>query len=533
VSVLGGYLQARRWFASKGRQIKTIQVRETIPVPFDSQRAVITIIGVEYTQGDPEEYLLPLAFARDKVAEAITRDYPQFVVARLEMKDGKATGIIHDALGHTAFCSVLLDALARRRCFKDDTAEIEAKPGPAFRDMRGDTTAALQANPARAEQSNTSIVFGDRFMLKVFRKLESGPHPELEIGEFLTRKEFTNTPPVAGGLEFRRNNGETFTVGILSGLVPDAKDAWPYTLDMLGRYFERVRTLPEESQHLPGMDGSLIDLAEREVPNSVTALIGTYIELARLLGQRTAQMHLALSSDPDNKDFAPEGFTPFYQRSLFQSMRNMTVQNLQLLRRRLKTLPEELRPDAERLLSLQEEILKKLRAIYQTRLEAMRIRCHGDYHLGQVLYTGKDFIIIDFEGEPARPLGERRIKRSPMRDVAGMIRSFDYATYAALFQHMERGNLQPEQLRHVEPWTRLWYRWVSAVFLKEYLAVLGDSDLLPKSKTELAVLLDAHLLEKAIYEIGYELNTRPDWIKIPLQGVLQLLPAAANPRAAT
>jgi len=225
----------------------------------------------------------------------------------------------------------------------------------------------------------------------------------------------------------------------------------------------------------------------------------------------------------DNKDFAPEPFTPFYQRALYQSMRNFAVQNLQLLRRRAKTLPEQVRPDAERLLSLQDDILKKFRAVYQTKMETMRIRCHGDYHLGQVLYTGKDFVIIDFEGEPARPLGERRIKRSPLRDVAGMIRSFDYATYAALFQYMDRGNLQPEQLGHVEPWTRLWYRWVSAVFLKEYLAVTGKSDLLPKTKPELSVLLDAFLLDKAIYEIGYELNNRPESIRIPLQGVLQLL----------
>ena len=168
-------------------------------------------------------------------------------------------------------------------------------------------------------------------------------------------------------------------------------------------------------------------------------------------------------------------------------------------------------------------MLKRLRAVYELRISAQRIRCHGDYHLGQVLYTGKDFIILDFEGEPARPLGERRIKRSPLRDIAGMIRSFDYVTYAALFRQVELGNLQPEQVPQFESWTRLWYRWVSSAFLRAYLDVLGSSDLLPKARNELAVLLDAYLIDKAIYEIGYELNNRPNWLKIPLQGIAQLL----------
>jgi maltose alpha-D-glucosyltransferase/alpha-amylase len=519
---LASYIQQRRWFAAKGREIKSLQIRDVIPISYNSTGAAFVLLNSEYTQGDPEEYLMPIAFARNKAADNISRHFPEMVIATLDAKEG-TQGILHDATASESFCEFVMEAIARRRTFKGAVGELEASASPAFRAIRGSSSLPPPPSLRRGEQSNTSIMFGDRFILKIFRRLEVGVNPDLEIGEFLTRKEFTGTPPVAAALEYRRLNGEILTVGILTGVVPDAKDAWPYTLDMLGRYFERVRTIPEDSQQVPGMESGLVDLAGRDVPSSVTALIGTYIELARLLGQRTGELHLALGSDSENKDFAPEPFTPFYQRSLYQSMRNFAMQNLQLLRRRIKTLPDSLRPDAERLLSLQDDILKKFRAVYQTRLETMRIRCHGDFHLGQVLYTGKDFVIIDFEGEPARPLGERRIKRSPLRDIAGMIRSFDYATYAALFQYIERGNLQLEQLRLVEPWTRLWYRWVSAVFLKQYLAVMANSELLPKSRPELGVLLDAYLLEKAIYEIGYELNNRPDWIKIPLQGVLQLL----------
>jgi maltose alpha-D-glucosyltransferase/alpha-amylase len=252
-------------------------------------------------------------------------------------------------------------------------------------------------------------------------------------------------------------------------------------------------------------------------------MLGTYLESARLLGQRTGEMHLALASEPENRDFAPEPFTPFYQRALFQSMRNLTVQNFGFLRRNLSRVPEPTRSLADRVAGLEGTLLQRLRAVYETRMLAKRIRCHGDFHLGQILHTGKDFVIIDFEGEPARSLGERRIKRSPLRDIAGMIRSFDYVTHAALFQQLELGTLQEEHLPQLETWTGFWYRWVSAVYLKAYLRVVRQSDLLPHSEAELAVLLDAHLLEKAIYEIGYELNNRPGWLKIPLRGILQLL----------
>ncbi len=317
------------------------------------------------------------------------------------------------------------------------------------------------------------------------------------------------------------------TLGIMSGYLPAARDAWADALDTLSRYFERVHTMPAESNVDPRAGGAILDLSRKETPADVTAVVGTFLESARLLGQRTAEMHLALASDTDNRDFAPEPFTPFYQRALYQSMRNLAVQNLQLIRRRASSLPEDVRPLVERVSNLESSLLKRLRAVFETPIRAQRIRCHGDFHLGQVLSTGKDFVIIDFEGEPARPLGERRIKRSPLRDVAGMIRSFDYVTYAALFRQLELGNLQAAQLSQVEPWTRLWYRWVAAAFLRAYLQTLGASELLPSSPAALSVLLDVQLLDKAVYEVGYELNHRPNWLKIPLQGIIQLLEPAS------
>jgi maltose alpha-D-glucosyltransferase/alpha-amylase len=203
-------------------------------------------------------------------------------------------------------------------------------------------------------------------------------------------------------------------------------------------------------------------------------------------------------------------------------MRRFSLEVLQLLRQHLKRLPDKTKTDAQRVLSLQSTIIGRLHDVTRQKITGMRIRCHGDYHLGQVLFTGNDFIIIDFEGEPARHLGERRIKRSPLRDVAGMIRSFHYATHAAL-RAQTSAISRPEDLPVLKEWAQAWYHWVSATFLKSYLELMADTPVLPQNRENMQVLLDAYLLDKAIYEVNYELNNRPDWVGLPLEGILQVL----------
>ncbi|HTD88966.1 MAG TPA: maltose alpha-D-glucosyltransferase [Candidatus Binatia bacterium] len=521
-TILAKYIQPRRWFAGKSRQIKSVHVQDAIPLPFNSERAFVTLLSIDYVQGDPEQYLLPLTFAWGKDAMRVQHHYPFFMVCSLRVQENKQDGILYDASGSPQFCAFLLDAISRRRTFKGEHGDLEAWMGAAYKRIRG-ANGGLPPALSKAEQSNSSIHYGDKFILKMFRRVETGVHPELEIENFLTEREFPNVPAVAGWYQYRRQNGEMISTGILTQYVQDAKDAWPATLEILGRYFERVRATPSGKHSVDNRVASLLTMADAGISDEVSGFIGTYVELARLLGQRTGELHLAMASDKENRDFAPEPFNPFYQRALFQSIRNLTVSNLHLLRSRMKTLGTQDVVKAERVVALQEQLLNRFKPLYQKPISAMRIRCHGDYHLGQVLYTGKDFIIMDFEGEPARPLGERRIKRTPLRDVAGMLRSFDYATHAALFQQLERGNIQAAQLPELEPWTRYWYQWVSAIFLKAYFGVVGQTELVPKDIPTLALLLEASLLEKAIYEVGYELNNRPDWVGIPLEGIVQLV----------
>lgn len=289
-------------------------------------------------------------------------------------------------------------------------------------------------------------------------------------------------------------------------------------MDVAERYFERILSM--KGVEVPEVPLSALELASKEIPPEAYDLVGGgALEMASLLGKRTGQMHCVLSSS-DVREFAPEPFSLLYQRSIYQSMQSLTKRVFQLLQRNLKTMDEDIRAEAEEVLSLQKNILTEMKAIYKKKLSAGKIRIHGDYHLGQVLFTGKDFVILDFEGEPARTLGERRLKRSPMKDVAGMLRSFHYVAYTALFRG---ASLRPEDWPVLEEWADLWRRCLSGSFLAGYLGTVSKAGFLPEDPEELETMLRVFLLEKAIYELGYELNNRPDWVMIPLRGIKDLM----------
>jgi maltose alpha-D-glucosyltransferase/alpha-amylase len=525
-AVLPEYLKGRRWFGGKARQVRSTTIAEILRFPHSSGVVYFASVLVGYTEGNPEVYVLPLTVATGERAEQLRRETPQAVVARLQGEEGN--GVLYEAVGEVGFCEALLDTIVRRRRFKGALGELVGMPTHRLRQTRGSADTTLVPSLMKAEQSNTSILYGDKFILKLIRRVDEGINPDLEIGRFLTEKtSFNHIAPVAGALEYRRSKGEPVTIAILHGFVPNQGDAWNYTLDALGRYFETA--LAQPSTVRPELvQKSLLALTEEQCPVLASELIGSYLASAQLLGQRTAELHLALASDTHDLRFAPEAFSTLYQHSIYQSMRSMAAQSFQLLRRHLKDLPEVVVSDAQKVLGLESEVLRRFRSVLQSKITAMRMRYHGDYHLGQVLYTGKDFVIIDFEGEPLRPLSQRRIKRSPLRDVAGMLRSFHYAAYTGLFDQRHKGmlNSHPEGLAVLEPWARFWHLWVSVAFTQTYLGVTQQARFLPRTRAELQILLDAYLLEKAVYELSYELNHRPDWVPIPLNGILQLLEPA-------
>jgi maltose alpha-D-glucosyltransferase/alpha-amylase len=549
--VLPGYLRQRRWFGGKARTIQSVELLETVPVPYESPTAYLTLVQVEYIEGDHETYVLPFTVALGAQARQIAEEIPQVVVAHLRITGFDDAAILYDALRDKEFALLLLDSIAQHRTFRGSAGEVMAAPLRSLR-LLSEVSASLHtpATGARAgggtpaedhaeaadpsieftstvitsDRSNTTIVYGNQLVLKIFRRIESGINPDLEIGRFLTEKiSLVRTPFVAGALEYHQKNSEPMTLGVLRTRDPHQGDAWQYTQGVLAHYFERVLARQGEAGALLLPHKHLLDLADEPAPPLVEELVGDYLATARLLGQRTAEFHVALAQETEDLNFVPEPFTDFFQRPFYHAMLGLMARDFQFLNQQLEHLPEAVRNDAYRIKALEPEVRRYFEPFRDRKITAMRIRCHGNYHLGQVLRADNDFMITDFEGEPARSLDERRTKVSPLRDVASMIRSFHYAVYVALFEQRNSGRIGGVDQATQDSWARFWYVWVAATFLRAYSDTIHLSPLLLQTREEFKVLLDAYLLEKALYELGYELNSRPDWVVIPLQGILQLL----------
>ncbi len=539
--ILPKYLATCRWFGGKAKTVRNISITEIIPIAKDSDVTFMLILAVQYTEGAKDFYLLAVSFAPARKLEkpreeelfieehigkqdheqisnqaaVIGEEFPQSIIAHLYVD--KNEGILYDAAYDSNFRESLLLLMERKRRIKGLNGELIGLQGKTFRQILGPGGLPQTSQVIKAEQSNTSVLYADRFYLKLFRNLKEGINPDQEIVQYLTEKVgFPHIPPFAGSLEYRQTGSEPIHIGLLQGFVQCQSDAWTYTLDTLDRYFEQVLSRANELREVPKLLAPLLSFDPTSVPHLQRELIeGGYVEMAALLAKRTAEMHLALDS-PTDTNFTPEPFSMLYQRSIYQSMRGLARQVFTLLKKNLKTLPKAVTKKAERILDMENNIIDQFGAILQRKFSAMKIRIHGDYHLGQVLFTGKDFIIIDFEGEPARSLTERRIKQSPLRDVAGMIRSFHYAAYFALFK---QATVRPGDIHVLRPWTELWHRYISAVYLDSYLETAHEALFIPREREELNVMLRAFILEKAVYELGYELNNRPAWAIIPLGAI--------------
>jgi maltose alpha-D-glucosyltransferase/alpha-amylase len=526
---LAGYVPRRRWFAGKARKVRSLAVKDVVPLKArDDLDAALVIIEIEYGEGEPETYAVPLVVVEGERAERVEADVPVAVVARVE-RDGPPA-LLCDAMIDPAALEAVLDAIRRRRRLRGRGGELVGRPARGLRGVFPPHEPLPEPSVFRAEQSNSSVGFGGAAIMKLFRRIESGIHPDVEMGTFLSAsRAFENSPPVLGSLEYRPGGGgEPSTVAIVHELVQNEGDAWQYTIDTIGLFYERILTEwasrpPEDEESGPAAEEptSRLEAARSEPDPEARELAGYYLDSVELLGRRVAEMHGALAAS-DDPAFAPESVTPLYQRSVYQSMRNLAVRNLRLLRRTLDRLPERERAWAERTLEREDVVMEALREVMSRSPEAFRIRCHGDLHLGQVLFTGKDFVIIDFEGEPSRSIGDRRVKRSALRDVAGMLRSFDYAQAIAREEQVRRGAVEAGGEAHeaLARWGRRWRGWVESAFLRGYLAAAAPG-IVPPDDQDLESLLRAFVMEKATYELGYELNSRPDLVGIPLRGILR------------
>ena len=515
--VLPGYMQSQRWFGAKSRTLETLSIRDWVAILDGATPAYLVSVRAYYDDGQYDLYLVPMAVATGAEAEAIEKAQPKAVIARLERPH--ETGILYDSTVNDVFCARLLDLIA-----DGDTRTQNGR-------LRGVATSALPAlrgdgppGPIRrgsVEQSNTTIFFGDRLLLKLFRRLEQGINPDFEIGRFLTEKtSFSRVPRTAGAIEYRKARREPGTLAILQELVPNQGQGWEWLLGVLSRYFEQVGSETHRLERIERPRGNLLHLSETEPPADLMEVAGQAIRASAVLGQRTAEMHLALASDPDAPDFAPEPLTHDELAAHASRLRAQSAQIFASLGERLNTFEEPVAAIVREVLDQGLRLVERASDLVGTDGHLLKLRCHGDYHLGQVLWQENDFVILDFEGEPGRSLDERRAKQSPLKDVAGMLRSFDYAVSSELLT-VTRGN--HDELDRLQPWATLWRAWTSAAFLREYRLIASVGSLLPDDTTALARLLDFFMLEKLIFELRYEMNYRPAWVRIPLSGILQLI----------
>ena len=513
--ILPKYIKTCRWYGGKARQLKNILIRENILIPVNGDFASVLIIEANYVTGSPENYILTIAYTPEARGGKMIKDAPQSIIARVNI--GEENGFLYDAIYGEDVRNQFLQMVLKKKKIKGNHGTLIANKSKNFNKLLNGTELPIPSRVLKAEQSNSSVLYGQTFFLKFYRHVEEGVNPDPEMIRFLSEtKNFENVPPFAGSLEYQKPGSEPHVLTLLQKFTPNQGDAWTLTLDAIGRYFERVVSQQAEVQSFNMRQEDIFNVKFEDLPEILQSLIGAiYFEKAKLLGKRTGEMHLALSSSKI-PEFEPESFSMLYQKSLYQTFQSNVKRGLAFLQNNIKSLPPKMKKEAEKILALEDEILKFCKSILKKKISAQKIRIHGDYHLGQVLSTGDDFMIIDFEGEPVRSPGERRLKFPAFRDVAGMVRSFHYAVYSVFFQ---RTKIRPEDTKIIRPWIEPWYYYITGAFLNSYLEAVKGSDFIPDDKEGLSILLNVFLIDKSIYEISYELNNRPDWVVIPMQGI--------------
>ena len=512
-ALLLDYARPRRWFRAKSRATRGARVADVIPLPGDAPPNLLVLLEIAYdgdgAGADADLYVIPLAQVGPAAAAALAIDRPHALVA---LFDEGAGGALVDGLATGAAAPALLRLVRAGAVARGEHGELRGQAFPGLAEASAPIDgAALTVSVPRVEQTNSTVTFGDRLLLKIYRPLTPGASPELEMGEFLSaRGPLAFVPRVLGALTYVGRDGLPRVLGVAHEYLSNDGDGWSLALRALDDYFDRVAREPAP----PPPPGS----------QAATALVGRIASLAETLGRRTGQLHLALAATAGDPAFAPEPLTEADRAAMAARAESMLERHLAMLATAatvapaVRALAERLRPDGPE----RRTIATLLARVRDRPIAVVKTRIHGDLHLGQVLARGDDFAIIDFEGEPARPPDERRAKSSPLRDVMGMVRSFDYAPAAALRARARAAAEARSSQAELEPWAALWTAEVSAAFLRGYLATVTGAPFLPRDADALSALLLFHELEKVIYELGYEIDNRPDWVEIPLRRLVEI-----------
>jgi len=495
VDALPRFIESQRWYASKGSTIARARIADHVLWKEGNLEWLLSLLELE-TGAERSIYFVPLALAWDERDDERSRNLTAAAVARVRQQGN--VGIMGDAFADAAFCRAVVAATAGRRSIDTAQGKLQFTPTAAFEELAGPDIPGLAVERLTSSSSNTVVNIAQRLMLKGYRRLREGVSPEVEMGRYLTEvAHFPNCAPLAGVLQYSGNDGQTRLVAMLQGYILNQGDGWTYSLEYLRRHLEQHRTAPVT-------DALPVNAHE------------SFLGLVRVLAARTAELHLALARPTDDPVFAPQPLTRADVDGYRQRAVDEARSALDLLQGNLEQLTGNDREKANAVLALRDRILERLTAWAAEPAEGQKIRIHGDYHLGQVLITKNDFVIVDFEGEPGHSLAERRAKLSPLRDVAGMLRSFSYVQHSAI-----RGVAHDEaDAAKLAPLAQAWEAEVRAAFLASYDALARPARLYAAALND-GGLVALFELEKALYELRYELGNRPAWAGIPLHGILE------------
>ncbi len=511
--VLPNYMLGTRWYAAKTQKAKNFKIEIFMPFSItETETAYFVTLEVNFEAGFTEYYFMTLGF----IDNNDTLDDKKGLIKKMSV--GGESGNLVDALYYEPFRKSLYEQIISQKTINDGNTKLLFEKGKVLRSSPPYESSRVLG----FDQSNTSIEYNGKYFFKAYRRLFQDTNPDLELTKFLSDdSDFVNCPKYAGSVSWIKNKYATLSIGIMQGRIDNIGEAWNHTLDMMKGYFERIQATDIDVSGIQNIKNF-----EFKAPNDINLdfrllISDDVLESVERMAQRVAEMHIALFRNKIDTKFNPIQFSGDYTVWLKNRIIYQLNARFILVEENLDKLTGIEKEYAQMFVSSREEITTRFLAFEETELNSSRIRIHGDLHLGQILMNEeKDFYIIDYEGEPESTIRDRKVKQTPLKDVAGMLRSFHYGVYAVIFDNKIKHKLSREELFEAG---EKYYRAISAVFLNKYVSTAMANNLDIGYESEIRYLLKYHLLEKAVYEIGYELKARPDWVIIPLTGIKQIL----------
>ena len=518
--ILANYIKQCCWFGGKDKTIERMEIIDSFELNYADKLYFSLLIEIEYTNGYIEKYNLPVGLMNESEIENFKKETDPIIIAEVFSIETEKK-MIYDAIYDDNYLIALLDLISHRRGQRGIRGKYIINTVTKIQKY---DAAQLFVNDRKYQQVTAD--FANKYRLKIYRHLENGITPGFELPAFLTKNKFTHIMPLLSSLQYSVYNAENIVLSGVFEYVENQGSGWKFVINYLVKNYEQAGKQVVVLKSLPRINGTFYNLLNKEPPDILNEFFQMSLQYADLLAQRTVDLHQVLGADTDDSAFKPEPFTDFRKYAKYQTVYSLVRETMRVLGNKIAHLPESISSQAKIILDSEEEIIKRFKVIRDKNISGMRTRIHNDYTLWNVLYTGKDFIITNFEGRPSQSLSEKRGKTSPLFDVASMLRSLHYASYISVFNIPQGGF--PLTAQDIEPLQKLWYAWMCSTFVSSYLKYSQNMQYIPKNEDEIEMLLDGYILERAFSELQFELNNRPEWIRVPMEAILEIISTASK-----